>query len=134
MNVGLYIRSSVDTALKVWILSESSVPEDEESKAVLSTRILASPLRQASVDKVWVIGSATNHGVVRELLAWEVVGKPWSGGSLDVADESVTISCDGRHDAGLGGEWRGGADGEKEGEDGGEVEDVEASHDDDGRC
>ena len=113
----------------MWILSESSVPEDEESKAVLSTRILASPLRQASVDKAWVIGSASNHGVVRELLAWEVVGKTWSGGSLDVADESVTISGDGWHDAGLGGEWRGSADSEEEGEDGDEVEDVEGGHD-----
>lgn len=130
----VYIRSSIDTALKVWILFESSIPEDEESKAVLSTRILASPLRHASVDKVWVIGNASNHGVVRELLAREVAGKTWSGGSLNVADESITIGGDSWHDAGFGGEWRGGADGEEEGEDGDEVEDVEGSHDGDGRC
>lgn len=130
----VYLRSSIDTALKVWIPSEGSIPEDEESKAVLSTRILASPLCHASVDKVWVICSASNHRVVGELLAWEVVGKTWSGSGLDVADESVAVSGDGWHDTGFGREWRSGADGEEKGKDGDEMEDVEASHGDGGRC
>ena len=118
----------------MWILSKSRIPVDEESKAVLSTRVLASPLRHASVDKIWVIGSATNHRVIRELLAWEVVGESWCSSCLNVADEPVAISGDGWHDTDLGGEWRGGADGEEKGKYSDEADDVEGSHDDGGGC
>lgn len=118
----------------MWVLSQSSIPEDEEGEAVLSTRVLASPLSQASVDKIWVVSNASDHSVVRELLAREVVCESWCSSCLNVADESVAISGDCWHDAGLGREWRGSADGEEEGEDGDEVEDVEGSHDDGGNC
>lgn len=64
---------------------------DEEGEAVVSARILTSPLDGGSVRNAWVVCIASNHVVVRELLEWKDVDDAWRGCGLDIADELVVI-------------------------------------------
>ena len=96
-----YIRSSVDAALKVRIHSRSGVPENEESQAILSTSVLASPLHKTPIGNLWAVQvwSASNHSVIGKVLRREIIGDARGCGCLSIAEEFVATGGDGRHDA-----------------------------------